>query len=248
MFWIIKLLTTAVGESTSDYSVYHFNPYLAVTAGFIVFAVVLFMQFRSKYYIPWKYWLAILMVAVFGTMAADVTHVVLGVPYLVSTLAFGTALGFILYLWHRAEGTLSIHSITTSRREVFYWATVLAAFALGTAAGDLLAFGLHLGFLTSGIIFSLVFAVPAIGYYFFKWNSIFSFWFAYIMTRPLGASFADWTGKSRSIGGLGIGDGPVALVLLIIIVVLVGYLQFSRAGKAMNTYSYRATGYKPENN
>lgn len=225
LFWIIKLCTTAMGESTSDFLVFHFNPYAAVIAGFIVFLIIMWLQFRTTKYIPWVYWLNVLMVAIFGTMAADVTHVVLGVPYIVSTITFGIVLAVVFYLWQRSEGTLSIHSITTPKREVFYWATVLATFALGTAAGDLFAFTFNLGFLSAGIIFAIVFAVPALGFAVFKWNPIFSFWFAYILTRPLGASFADWTGKEHAVGGLGWGDGPVAAVLFILIALLVGYLQ-----------------------
>lgn len=225
LFWVIKLCTTAMGESTSDFLVFHFNPYASVILGFVAFLVVLWRQFRARKYIPWLYWLTVLMVAIFGTMAADVTHVVLGVPYLVSTIAFAVALAVIFYLWQRMEGTLSIHSITTTRREVFYWATVLATFALGTAAGDLFAYSLNLGFLTAGMVFAVIFAIPAIGYWLFKWNPIFSFWFAYVLTRPLGASFADWTGKTPAVGGLGWGDGPVAAVLAILIIICVGYLQ-----------------------
>lgn len=226
-FWIIKLLTTAMGESTSDFLVFHVNPYAAVIAGFVVFAVVLWIQFRVRRYIPVVYWLAVLMVAVFGTMAADVIHVVLGVPYMVSTVAFALALAIIFFLWRQTEGTLSIHSVTTTRREVFYWLTVLATFALGTAAGDLFAFTFKLGFLTAGIIFAAVFVLPGIGHKLFRWNAVFSFWFAYILTRPLGASFADWTGKTQSVGGLGWGDGPVAAVLFILIVIFVVYLQIT---------------------
>jgi|SRR5579862_557857 len=227
LFWIIKLLTTAMGESTSDFLVFHFNPYAAVILGFIVFVAVMCLQLKTSRYIPWVYWLAVLMVAIFGTMAADVTHVALGVPYIVSTIVFAIALAMVFYLWQKSEGTLSIHSITTPRRELFYWATVLATFALGTAAGDLFAFTLKLGFLSAGIVFAVIFAVPAIGRWLFRWNSIFSFWFAYILTRPLGASFADWTGKEHGVGGLGWGDGPVAAVLFIMIVILVGYLQMT---------------------
>lgn len=238
-FWIIKLLTTAMGESTSDFLVYHFNPYLAVISGFIVFAAVLWLQFRTRQYIPWIYWLTVLMVAIFGTMAADVTHVVLGVPYIISTLVFAIALVIIFYLWQKTEGTLSIHSITTPRREVFYWATVLATFALGTAAGDLFAFTFNLGFLSAGIIFATVFAVPAVGYWLFRWNPIFSFWFAYILTRPLGASFADWTGKAASVGGLGWGDGPVAAVLFVLIIIFVGFLQITHEDVDTNGHNRR---------
>ena len=225
LFWLIKLITTAMGESTSDFLVFHFNPYAAVILGFTVFVVVLWTQFKTPKYVPWVYWITVLMVAIFGTMAADVTHIVLGVPYIYSTIVFALVLIFVLYLWQRMEGTLSIHSIVTPRREVFYWATVLSTFALGTAAGDLFAFSLNLGFLTSGIIFALIFAIPAFGYWIFKWNPIFTFWFAYILTRPFGASFADWTGKTQSVGGLGWGDGPVAGVLFVLFLILVGFLQ-----------------------
>ena len=225
LFWIIKLCTTAMGESTSDFLVFHFNPYAAVISGLIVFLIVMWLQFRTTKYIPWVYWLNVLTVAIFGTMAADVTHIVLGVPYIVSTIAFAIALAIVFYLWLKSEGTLSIHSITSPRREVFYWATVLATFALGTAAGDLFAFTFNLGFLSAGIIFAVIFVIPALGYAIFKWNPIFSFWFAYILTRPLGASFADWTGKEHAVRGLGWGDGPVAAVLCLLIVIFVGYLQ-----------------------
>lgn len=234
LFWIIKLLTTAMGESTSDFLVFHFNPYLAVISGFGVFVAVLWLQFKTSKYIPWIYWLAVLMVAIFGTMAADVIHVVFGVPYLVSTIAFGIALAIIFFLWQRVEGTLSIHSITTTRREAFYWATVLATFALGTAAGDLFAFTLKLGFLSAGVIFAIVFALPGIGYKLFKRNPILSFWLAYVLTRPLGASFADWTGKSQSVGGLGWGDGPVTGVLALLIIMLVGFLQVTHKDVDIN--------------
>lgn len=227
IFWVIKLLTTAMGESTSDFLIFHFNPYLAVITGFVVFAAVLWLQLTTRKYIPWIYWLAVLMVAIFGTMAADVTHVVLGVPYIVSTIVFALALAITFILWHKTEGTLSIHSITTTRRELFYWATVLATFALGTAAGDLAAYTLNLGFLSAGVLFAVAFAIPGLGYRLLNWNAVFSFWFAYILTRPLGASFADWTGKAHDVGGLNWGDGPVAGVLALLIIILVGYLQIT---------------------
>ncbi|MBO0812209.1 MAG: hypothetical protein J2P23_09215 [Microlunatus sp.] len=224
LFWIIKLLSTALGESTSDYLVRTFDPYLVVLAGFVGFVAVLVLQLRARRYVPWIYWLTVVMVAVFGTMAADVMHVALGVPYAASTAAFAVALAVIVALWFRVERTLSIHTIVTTRRELFYWATVSATFALGTAAGDLLAYAAGLGFLVAGIVFIVIFAIPALGYRIFKLNAVFAFWFAYILTRPIGASFADWTGKSPSSGGLGWGDGPVAAVLAIMIIGLVGYL------------------------
>jgi uncharacterized membrane-anchored protein len=166
------------------------------------------------------------MVAVFGTMAADVTHVALGVPYAVSTAAFVVALALVFGLWWRTEKTLSIHSIDTRRRELFYWATVLATFALGTAAGDLMAYTLGLGFFSAGLVFAAVFAVPAIAYRWLGLNEVVAFWAAYVVTRPLGASFADWMGKPASAGGLGWGDGLVSGVLALLIILLVGFVAW----------------------
>jgi uncharacterized membrane-anchored protein len=229
IFWAIKLFTTAFGESTSDYLVHSVNPYLAVIGGFVVFLVAMVLQLRTDRYVPWVYWLAVAMVAVFGTMAADVTHIEFRVPYAVSSLLFAVLLFAVFWSWSRAEPTLSIHSITTSRRELFYWAAVLATFAMGTALGDLAAYTLNLGFLSAGILFAALFALPGLAFYTLRINPILAFWAAYVMTRPLGASFADWTGKSTSAGGLGIGDGPVAAVLALLIVAGVGYLTVSRS-------------------
>jgi uncharacterized membrane-anchored protein len=167
------------------------------------------------------------------------------VPYAVSTGAFILALSVIFFLWKRTEGTLSIHTINTQRRELFYWAAVLATFALGTAAGDLAAYSAGLGFFAAGIMFAVVFAIPGLGYRFLGWNSIFCFWFAYIMTRPVGASFADWTGKTVNAGGLGWGDGKVAAVLGLLIVGLVLYLSVSKvdSGKSQALPNRTDTGY-----
>jgi uncharacterized membrane-anchored protein len=227
-FWIIKLLTTAMGESTSDYLVFHIDPVIAVALGGVGLVAALILQFAVRRYIAWVYWLAALMVAIFGTMAADVVHVVLGVPYAVSTLCFLIALEVIFILWYRSEKTLSIHSIYTRRREMFYWATVMATFALGTAMGDMTASTLHLGYFYSGVLFAAIIAVPAVSYWLFGLNEVLAFWFAYIVTRPLGASFADWAGKPPSMTGIGLGDGIVSLILGILIVVFVGYLTITR--------------------
>ena len=228
-FWIIKILTTALGEAVSDYLVHHYNPYAAVIGGFAVFVIAIAIQFAVRTYIPWAYWLAVAMVAVFGTMAADVLHVEFGVPYIASTILFAVALIVVFTAWYRSERTLSIHSISTPRREGFYWAAVLATFAMGTAAGDLAAYTAHLGFLSAGVLFAVLLVLPAIAYRLFSLNGILAFWLAYVMTRPLGASFADWTGKARTAHGLGIGDGAVALVLALCIIALVGYLTVSGA-------------------
>jgi uncharacterized membrane-anchored protein len=233
LFWVIKLLSTALGEATSDYLVHRFNPYVAVLAGFVVFAAALAAQLAVRRYIAAVYWTAVVMVAVFGTMAADVVHIELGVPYVASTIAFAIALAVVFAAWYRVEGTLSIHSVDTLRRELFYWAAVVTTFAMGTAAGDLAAYTLNLGFLDAGLLFAAVFAVPALGWRFLGWNAVFSFWFAYVLTRPLGASFADWLGKSKSGGGLGWGDGPVAFALAAAIAVLVGYVSVTRSDRPL---------------
>ena len=227
-FWAIKALSTAMGESTSDYLVHAMDPKVAVVLGFIGFVAALALQFWMRRYNAWTYWLAVCAVGVFGTMAADVLHVGFGVPYIVSTVIYAIALVAVFAGWQRTEGTLSIHSVDTPRREMFYWAAVVATFAMGTALGDLTATTFGLGYFTSGLLFAAVIAVPAIGYFRFGWNPILSFWLAYVATRPLGASFADWMGKPHSAGGLGWGDGPVAIGLTIAIFCLVAFLAVTR--------------------
>jgi uncharacterized membrane-anchored protein len=213
-----------MGESTSDYLVSRINPVVAVLLGTVVLAGALVLQFRAPRYVPWTYWLAVLLVAVVGTMAADVLHIQFHVPYAVSTVFFAVVLAVVFMAWNRVEGTLSIHSIVTPRRELFYWATVMATFALGTAAGDLTATTLGLGYLTSAVLFAALLAVPAIGYWRFHLNAILSFWAAYVLTRPLGASIADWLGKPKAVSGLGWGDGVASLIFGLLIVACVGYL------------------------
>src|SRR5579862_4272580 len=224
IFWIAKLLTTAMGESTSDYFVFRINPYIAVILGGIVFAVALAIQFSARKYIPWVYWFAVTMVAVFGTMAADVLHIQLHVPYTVSTILFAIILALVFITWQKSEKTLSIHTVNNPRRELFYWAAVLATLALGTAAGDWTATTVGLGYFSSGLLFGGIILIPAIGYWLFGLNEILSFWFAYVITRPLGASFADWFGKSKAVGGRGYGDGIVAAVLTALIIACVTYM------------------------
>jgi uncharacterized membrane-anchored protein len=227
-FWLTKVLTTGMGEVFSDYLVKHINPIIAVAFGVIGLAASLVLQFLVHRYVAWIYWLAVVMVSIFGTMAADIVHVVLGIPYFVSTIFFVIALSMIFAIWYRIEKTLSIHSIFNVRREIFYWSTVLGTFALGTAAGDMTASTMKLGYLSSGVLFAILLAIPALGYRLVRLNPIFAFWFAYVMTRPVGASFSDWISASKNYGGLGIGEGPVSFILTVIIVILVGYLSFSR--------------------
>ena len=244
-FWIVKALTTAVGESTSDFLVHSLVPEIAVVLGAVAFAIALYLQFGKDRYVPWAYWLAVAMVGVFGTMAADVLHVGLGVPYAVSTVFYAIVLAAVFRAWFLSEGTLSIHSIHTRRRELFYWAAVLATFALGTAAGDLTAHTFGLGYFGSILLFAAVIAIPAHGYFRFGMNSILAFWFAYVVTRPVGASVADWLAVSSARGGLALGTGPVSLVLAATIAGFVYYL--TQSGKDTppdqgNTYE----GFRPE--
>jgi len=229
LFWVIKGLSTAMGESTSDFMVHAMSPVVAVLLGFVAFTAALLLQFRMARYVAPAYWLAVVMVGTFGTMAADVLHVGLGVPYTASSLLFAVVLAVVFLLWQRTEHTLSIHSIDTPRREFFYWAAVVATFAMGTALGDFTAYTLHLGYFTSAVIFAVIIAVPAIGFRWLRWNAVFSFWFAYVITRPLGASIADGLAKPPSAKGLGLGSGWVALGFGVVIVVLVAYLTVSEA-------------------
>ena len=227
LFWIAKVLTTGMGETLSDFLVHQFDPPLAIAAVGLVFCAALALQLRVPRYIPWVYWLAVVMVSVFGTMVADVLHVGLGIPYIVSTAVFAALLCLVFVLWQSSEKTLSIHSITSFRREAFYWSTVLITFALGTAAGDLTATSFGLGYFASGVVFAALIAFPAFAFAKLDLNAIAAFWTAYVLTRPLGASFADWLGVPPTRAGLGLGTGPVSLVLTLLIVALVGYLTFA---------------------
>ena len=226
MFWVIKIISTGMGEATSDALVNALGPAIAVILTFAVFCFAIKLQLSKDRYIPVVYWFAVIMVAVFGTMAADGVHII-GVPYILSSSMYAIILAVVLTLWYRKEGTLSIHSIHTRRREVFYWLTVLSTFALGTALGDLFATGFNLGFFPSGLIFIGIFTLPVIGYYILKLSPVFTFWLAYIITRPIGASFADWTSKPKNIHGLNLGDGHVSLVLTAVLVLLVGYVAIT---------------------
>ncbi len=234
-FWIVKLLTTAMGESTSDYLVHTIDPIIAVIIGFVGFAIAISIQFWVKKYVAWVYWLAVTMVAIFGTMAADVLHIGLGIPYVVSTIVFSISLAIIFFLWYRVEKTLSIHSITNSRREFFYWATVMATFALGTATGDTTAATFGWGYLFSGILFGVLFIIPILGHWKLGWNEVFTFWFAYIITRPLGASFADWFGRAPTLGGIGLGTERVSIALGIAIACFVVYLSIAKIDRKSNS-------------
>jgi uncharacterized membrane-anchored protein len=227
-FWVTKVATTAMGESTSDWMNGFLGPAIAVPLMLALLIWALRRQFRAGRYDAWTYWAVVVMVAIFGTSAADALHVALGVPYLASSAFYATVLGVIFAAWYRVEGTLSIHSIYTPRREAFYWAAVLATFALGTAAGDMTATTLHLGFFGSIWLFAGLIAIPAVGYRSFGMNEVLAFWVAYVLTRPLGASVADWLAVSGHRGGLGLGAGGVSLILAVSVWVAVRRLATTK--------------------
>jgi uncharacterized membrane-anchored protein len=234
LFWIIKVLTTGMGEATSDFLVRSFDPVVVVLVAAALFAACLLIQLRAPRFIAWRYWLLVSMVSVFGTMVADVTHIVIGVPYAVSSTVFAVVLAAVFLIWWRTERTLSIHSITTRRRELFYWAAVIVTFALGTATGDLTATTVGLGYLGSGILFAVLISLPGIAHRTLRRGAVPMFWIAYVLTRPLGASFADWLGVSHQRGGLGLGTGPVSLVTVIAVAALVAVVSVRQRRMARN--------------
>ena len=227
-FWAVKILGTAMGEATSDYLVHTIDPFQAVGIGFLGFAIAMAWQLAMRRYFAPAYWFAVTMVAVFGTMVADAIHIEFGVPYAISAFDCGVTLAAIFAIWYLVERTLSIHSITTRRRELFYWATVLATFAMGTALGDLSAYTWHLGFFTSGLLYTVLFALPLVARRAVGLNELVAFWWAYVITRPLGASYADWLGVPKSLGGLDVGRGTVAIGLTLIIAGWVAYLTVTK--------------------
>jgi uncharacterized membrane-anchored protein len=227
LFWVLKVLTTGMGEAMSDF-LGSVSVALAGVIGIFGLWYAMRLQLRSREYRAPVYWFAVMMVAIFGTMAADGVHVGVSAPYAMTTILYGIIVAAVFFFWYRSEGTLSIHSIITRRRELYYWAAVLATFALGTAAGDLTAISLKLGFFDSVMLFAAVIAVPAIGWWRFNLNPIVAFWAAYILTRPLGASFADWLAKPPSRSGLGLGDGTVSAIALAVFIGLVAYVAHTK--------------------
>ena len=228
-FWVIKILTTGTGETASDFMGNSALPIAVALVALTVVALVtaLVLQLKADRYVAPIYWGAIAMISVVGTMLSDGSRIALGISFLESTVSFVIALVAVFALWYRSEQTLSIHSIYTQKRELFYWCAVVATFALGTSAGDWTAWSLNLGFLKSGIMFIGIILVPLIAHKFFGLNAVLAFWMAYITTRPLGASFADWLAVEKDRGGLGLGTGPVTLFFALIILALVGWLTWT---------------------
>jgi uncharacterized membrane-anchored protein len=227
VFWVVKLLTTAGGEATSDYLKTYGNLGGGGTE-VALFVIGLALQFGTRRYRAFSYWFLAYAIAISGTGLSDFLHLDVGISYAGTSLLWAVVLAAIFWTWHHHEGTLSIHSITTRRRECFYWATVFATFALGTALGDYTATALNLGYLGSGILFGVLILIPALAWWRLGLNGIAAFWTAYIITRPLGASFADYISKPRNQTGVGFHDGPTALLLTVAVAVLVLYLAIAR--------------------
>ncbi len=227
LFWVVKILTTAGGEAASDFLKTYGNLKGGGTE-VALFVIGLVVQFGTRRYRAFAYWFLAFAIATFGTGVSDFLHLDVGIPYAGTTLLWAAVLAAIFFVWQRSEGTLSIHSITTQRREAFYWATVFATFALGTALGDFTATSLNLGYLASGIIFSVVFLLPALAWWRLGLNAIAAFWMSYVVTRPLGASFADYISKPHSISGINFGDGPTAAIFALAVLVLVSFLAIAR--------------------
>lgn len=227
LFWVVKILTTAGGEATSDY-LKNWGNIKGGGTEVLLFLVGLVLQFFTRRYRALAYWSLAFSIAIFGTGVSDFLHLDVHIPYAGTTLLWAVVLGAIFWLWERSEGTLSIHSITTQRREAFYWATVFATFALGTALGDFTATSLNLGYLASGILFGVLIFLPALAWWRLSLNSIAAFWMSYVVTRPLGASFADYISKPRDLSGVNFGDGPTAIAFAAAVFVLVLYLAVAR--------------------
>lgn len=233
-FWLIKIMATTVGETAADYlSVdLHFGLVATSAVMTVLFFVVLAAQMRATRYIPWLYWLTVTLISVVGTLVTDNLTDQFGVPLPVSTGLFAVALLATFVLWWRSERSLSIHSVTRGRRETFYWAAILFTFALGTAGGDLAAERLQLGYALSALLFGGAIAATAAAFYVFKASPVVTFWIAYILTRPLGATFGDWLSKPLAESGLGLGTMGTSALFLAAIVLLVLYLTTSRRDAA----------------
>ena len=222
-FWIIKIMATTVGETVADMLAVKLKLGLAL-ASLVVGAmllIALYVQFRSRKYLPAFYWLAVVLISVAGTLITDSLVDKLGVPLWVTTVVFTVALCLTFVGWYAVEKSLSVHTIQTTRREIFYWSAILFTFTLGTAGGDLLSEGAHLGYLVSGLLFAGSIALVALLYYKAGLNAVLAFWFAYILTRPLGASLGDLLSQPKANGGLGLGTVVTSLAFLVVIVGLV---------------------------
>ena len=230
-FWIIKILATTVGETGADFLIFnlHFGLSAISLLMSVVLAVFLYAQVKAKTYMPWLYWLTVVLVSIVGTLITDNLTDNLGVTLTASTIVFSIALVATFWLWYKADGSLSIHSIYTAKRELFYWAAILITFALGTAVGDLMAESIGLGYVLSALVFGAGILMIMLGFYAFKLNGILAFWLTYILTRPLGASVGDYLSQDIANGGLGHGTVSTSAFFLVVIAGLVSYLTVTRA-------------------
>lgn len=229
-FWVIKILCTTVGETGADFLNTNLNLGLdgvTLIMGTML-SVTLVFQFKFKKYVPGIYWLAVVLISIVGTLITDNLTDRLGIPLIITTIIFTVLLSIVFAAWYKKERTLSIHSIITTRREAFYWLAILFTFALGTAAGDLLAETIDLGYLLAAIIFGVLIASVAISHFIFKVNAILAFWIAYILTRPLGASIGDYLSQDVGNGGLGLGTVITSMIFLATILTTVIYLTVTK--------------------
>lgn len=229
-FWIIKIMATTVGETAADFLNFNLNWGLTLTTlvmtGLLV--ISLFFQMSATKYVPSIYWLAVVLISVVGTLITDNLVDNLGVPLETTTIFFSLALAVTFVAWYISERTLSIHSITTKKREAFYWLSILFTFALGTAAGDLVAESLNLGYFVSALIFAALIGAVTLAHFRFKLNAVIAFWIAYLLTRPMGASLGDYLSQPRSEGGLELGTTGTSIIFVVIILGLVLYLTKTR--------------------
>ncbi len=229
-FWVIKIMATTVGETAADFL--NFNLHLGLTKTSILMGVLLLValavQIWTRRYVPAIYWIAVVFLSVFGTLITDNLSDNFGVALTTTTTIFSLALIATFASWYASEKTLSIHSIFTTRRELFYWTAILFTFALGTAAGDLVAEGLQLGYATSAVIFAGIIAAVTAAHYWLNLNAIWAFWIAYVLTRPFGASCGDLLSQAKANGGLGLGTVGTSALFLVVILALVTYLSVSK--------------------
>lgn len=235
IFWIIKILATTVGETVADFLATNLNLGLTGTSYIMggILLLVLVFQFRAKKYIPAIYWLSVVLLSIVGTLISDNLVDNLGVALSTTSIIFGAALIVVFVLWYLTERTLSVHTIDTTRRELFYWAAILFTFSLGTSAGDLISESSGLGYAYATLLFAAVIGLIFLFYKYAKMNAILAFWLAYILTRPLGASMGDLLSQPVTIGGIGLGTTITSIVFLVTILSLVIYLTISRKKQAL---------------
>jgi len=232
-FWLIKLMAVTMGETAADYLNVQMGLGLTTTSLLMsaVLIAALIWQFSRRRYVPAPYWLSVVLISIVGTLITDNLSDNLHVALIATTIAFSMALAATFAVWFASERTLSIHTVVTTKREAFYWLAILFTFALGTAAGDLVAEQFSLGYLATGILFGMIIASLSLGYFFLGLDSILAFWLVYILTRPLGASFGDLLSQPRQYGGLGLGTIITSGLFLLIIVCVVAYMTLRHEGE-----------------